>query len=449
LVIAIFGVLFGSMLSRRIVVPLRETSTVLRSIASGNIAQRIDHVSTDEIGQMADGLRAVSDTLRALTGETHGLIQASLQGQLHERCDTSRFQGVFGTLVSGLNEIMAAIEKLNNQVKAQRDTALDFLGEASGVLAKVAERDLSVRIEGRHSGEYAQMKESLNRAVNNLDQTLTHVFGASNEVSAASAQISARSESLAQGAAEQAGTLEEISNNLQEVLAMTRQNAASAKEARQLAERGHASARRGMDSLERLSEAIDKIKVSSDSTAKIIKTIDEIAFQTNLLALNAAVEAARAGDAGKGFAVVAEEVRNLAMRSAEAAKNTAALIEDSVKTTQRGVAIHGDVLNDLDEINNHVQKLNQFVSEIAAACDQQTLGVDEINSAVEQINKVTQQTASNAEESAVAAEELARQSTEMTTMVMAFRLTDAAGSTPEAIRPIGEGWVPVQSSLSH
>src|SRR5207244_6281044 len=144
-----------------------------------------------------------------------------------------------------------------------------------------------------------------------------------------------------------------------------------------LSEGARASANKGMGSMKRLSQAMDKIKSSGDATAKSVKTIDEIACQTNLLALDAAVEAARAGDAGKGFAVVAEEVRNLAMRSAEAAKNTANLIEESVKNVEGGVALNQEVLSNLQEINGQIEKVSEVVAEIAAASDQQSQGVEQ------------------------------------------------------------------------
>lgn len=210
---------------------------------------------------------------------------------------------------------------------------------------------------------------------------------------------------------------------------MTKQNTANAKEARSLSDGARHSASKGVDSMQRLSQAIDKIKSSADSTAKIVKTIDEIAFQTNLLALNAAVEAARAGDAGRGFAVVADEVRNLAMRSAEAAKNTADLIEESVKNAEGGVALNQEVLANLEEINGQIQKVSEVVAEIAAASDQQSQGVEQIHSAIEQMNQLTQQTAANAEESAIASEELADQTEEMRSLVISFQLTGAIGST--------------------
>jgi methyl-accepting chemotaxis protein len=203
---------------------------------------------------------------------------------------------------------------------------------------------------------------------------------------------------------------------------MTKQNALSAREAKGVADLARVSADKGVESMNRMSSAINKIKTSSDSTAKIVKTIDEIAFQTNLLALNAAVEAARAGEAGKGFAVVAEEVRNLAMRSAEAAKNTANLIEEAVKNSENGVAINFEVLTNFQDITEKINKVSQVVAEIAAASEQQDLGIGQVNKSVEQMNMLTQQNAANAEESASAAEEMSSQSEEMRSMVAGFRL---------------------------
>jgi methyl-accepting chemotaxis protein len=180
--------------------------------------------------------------------------------------------------------------------------------------------------------------------------------------------------------------------------------------------------------MRRLSEAMDKIKASSDETAKIVKTIDEIAFQTNLLALNAAVEAARAGDAGKGFAVVAEEVRNLAMRSAEAAKSTSQLIEESVANAEGGVTLNHEVMEHLEEISKQVVRVSEVMDEVAAATDQQSQGIDQVNVAVEQMNQVTQQTAANAEESSSASEELTSQAEEMRNLVAQYKLSQGTVS---------------------
>ncbi|MEI8195066.1 MAG: methyl-accepting chemotaxis protein, partial [Phycisphaerae bacterium] len=221
----------------------------------------------------------------------------------------------------------------------------------------------------------------------------------------------------AQGASEQAAALEETTSALEEMSSMTRKNAETAEEASNLSTQTKLVADKGNDAMAKMTTAIQEIQKSASDTAKIIKVIDEIAFQTNLLALNAAVEAARAGEAGKGFAVVAEEVRNLAMRSAEAAKNTASLIEGSVESAKHGVTIAADVGKNLEEITTATTKVNSLVAEIAAASKEQAQGIGQVNTAVSQMDKVTQATAANAEESASASEELNSQAEQMRDMV--------------------------------
>jgi ABC-type transporter Mla subunit MlaD len=250
-----------------------------------------------------------------------------------------------------------------------------------------------------------------------LTHIVTQLSAGSDQVFSAATQVSGASQSLAQGATEQAAGLEETSSSLEEMSSMTKQNADNARQANTLAAEARKAANKGSEAMGRMGNAIDDIQKSSDETAKIIKVIDEIAFQTNLLALNAAVEAARAGEAGKGFAVVAEEVRNLAMRSAEAAKNTSNLIEQSVNNSRNGVQICSEVKKALDEIVGSIGKTTDLVGEIAAASNEQAQGVDQINTAVSQMDKVTQQNAANAEESASASEELSAQAESMAQVV--------------------------------
>jgi len=256
------------------------------------------------------------------------------------------------------------------------------------------------------------------------------------QVASASGQVSAASQSLAEGATEQAAGLEETSSSLEEMSSMTKQNAENAGQANILAADARKAAEGGAASMRRMIEAINEIQKSSDETARILKVIDEIAFQTNLLALNAAVEAARAGEAGKGFAVVAEEVRNLAMRSAEAAKNTADMIEESVRNSRNGVTISEEVRQALDGIVSGISKTTDLVGEIAAASQEQAQGIDQVNTAVAQMDKVTQQNAANAEESASASEEMSTQAGQLKTIVGELtRLVQgasAAASSPDS-----------------
>jgi len=227
-----------------------------------------------------------------------------------------------------------------------------------------------------------------------------------NQVASAADQVSACSQSLAEGASQQAASLQETSASLEEVSSMTKRNAENAQTAKELANQTRTAADSGATDMEAMHQAMGTIKISSDNIAKIIKTIDEIAFQTNILALNAAVEAARAGEAGMGFAVVADEVRNLAQRSAQAARETAEKIEDSIGKSRHGVQLSAKVSADLQEIVAKAHQVDELLGQIAHASQEQSQGISQVNTAVTQMDKVTQGTAASAEEGAGAAEEL-------------------------------------------
>lgn len=256
----------------------------------------------------------------------------------------------------------------------------------------------------------------------------------SEQVAVASGQVAQASTDMADGASRQASSLEETSATLEEMASMTRQNASNAREANELTSNLQTVATGGQEAMERMSGAIEKIKTSSDQTANIIKTIDEIAFQTNLLALNAAVEAARAGDAGKGFAVVAEEVRNLAQRSAEAAKDTSDLIAESQNNANGGVAVTHEVTEVLGEIVEGVSRVSELVDAVSNANEEQSQSVGEINRAVSDLDQVTQSNAANAEESASASEELSGQARELKNMVGILEsIVNGGDGEPESI----------------
>lgn len=251
---------------------------------------------------------------------------------------------------------------------------------------------------------------SITRPVSRISEVLSEGAG---QVAAASGQLSGASQQLAEGSSELAASIEETSATLQQSSSMVHQNNENTKQAAMLSRQSMDAAEGGNREMEEMMSSMAELKKSSDDIARIIKVIDEIAFQTNILALNAAVEAARAGEAGMGFAVVAEEVRNLAQRSAQAAKDTAAIIEKNISLSQEGVAVAQKVKNSLEEIASGARKVSELVDEIAAASQEQAQGIEQINKAIQQMDQVTQSTASNAEESAAASEELNAQAESM------------------------------------
>lgn len=255
---------------------------------------------------------------------------------------------------------------------------------------------------------------SITRPINRIIEALGE---GTDQVATASSQVSTSSQQLAEGSSEQAASIEETSSSLEEMSSMTKQNADNATQADTLMKEANQVVSKANTSMDELTGSMEQITKASEETSKIIKTIDEIAFQTNLLALNAAVEAARAGEAGAGFAVVADEVRNLALRAADAAKNTADLIEGTVKKVKDGSDLVNTTNEAFGEVATSASKVGELVGEISAASKEQAQGIEQVNIAVNEMDKVTQSNAANAEESASASEEMSAQAEQMKSMV--------------------------------
>jgi methyl-accepting chemotaxis protein len=277
----------------------------------------------------------------------------------------------------------------------------------------------------------------INKALKEISDTLS---AGAEQTAGAAGQVSSASQSLAEGASEQAASLEETSSSLEEMSSMTKRNAETAGKVKELGSEARKAGDLGVKDMTALVSAMDAIKTSSADIAKIIKTIDEIAFQTNILALNAAVEAARAGEAGAGFAVVADEVRNLAQRCAQAAKETATKIEDAVQKSAVGAEISSKVAKSLEEIVGKARQVDEMAGEVAAASQEQSQGIAQVNTAVTQMDKVTQSNAANAEESAAAAEELTAQAESLREAVAdLLRLVDGQGRQAGALAATASG----------
>lgn len=347
--------------------------------------------------------------------------KSAVAGPLQKELDAlwTRYAVAMQSLIAGDQEIRRQreeFEKTAVALEAQIDATAnaverDIKTAQAATLATLASGRRTSVIVGISSGLFglgmavwvAFSLRTLNRGIRHATSLIE---SGANEIGHASGQLPGSGQSLATGASEQAASLEETSASLEEISGMTKRNAESALQAKDLASLTRAAADTGATDMEEMKRAMGAIKESSDDISKIIRTIDEIAFQTNILALNAAVEAARAGEAGMGFAVVAEEVRNLAQRSAQSARETAGKIEDSIKKSDHGVHICGKVAQSLAEIVGKARQVDTLVAEIAQASKEQTQGIEQVNSAVAQMDKVTQSNAASAEESAAAAEEL-------------------------------------------
>ncbi len=442
-------------LSRRILRPLDELTRAANALAQGEVNQEVHHHSSTELGVLADSFRSMIRYLRevggavaalgngdftarvearsggdlvarnlnvaatslgsAMTG-TQALIRAAREGDFSQRAELSGLSGGYAELVGGLNEMF-------EQVQAP-------LAAARAAMGRLAQRDLTSRMNGQFGGEFAAIQQSYNTAVEALERSLGKVAVTSRQVSSASTEIAASSRSLADAAVRQARSVERATGDLTTLTQQTADAAAAAEQAHCMAAETRTQCQDGSRAAGEMASAVDRIREASEATAAIIRDINEIAFQTHLLALNAAVEAARAGEAGRGFAVVAEEVRALASRSKQAAQMTESLIKGAISLSVKGAETSQTVRKTLGGIVDSSDRLARSLGTISATSREQDSRIAAVVQVVKEVDGLTQQNAASAEEASHTGQELSAQASALEALVSEFSL----GAGPRSLR---------------
>ncbi|AMW06108.1 methyl-accepting chemotaxis protein [Gemmatimonas phototrophica] len=410
---------------------IKAVTNGLRALAQGDASQRAEPVtqpitlrSRDELGQLAVtvnamianmhiAMHAYNETrrkVRTLADEVQTLGTTILEGKVDARINSSQFEGAFEEAAQAVNEALDGV--LKPMSVAMSELHLGIRGLAKG--------DLTVRPSADRTGHHAPIVQAFADAVSHLETTVGAVKAASEEVNSASNEIAQSAEVGATGASRQAAGLEEVAAGTAELRADAMTISEEAERGRRSTADVSTATSTGTKELRALSEALGTMKDRADATSRVVKAIDEIAFQTNLLALNAAVEAARAGDAGRGFAVVAEEVRALALRAAESARQASHLIEENVQAVLDGVSAGNRAVLGITGIETHVASLSEIMAAVSARCAQQLQHVSQISEAVDGLNVITQQSAATAEETAATSEELRSQSDALNVLMGSF-----------------------------
>lgn len=367
----------------------------------------LELVKAQKYDEALSGLDAVSKARQTVDEDLEALINyntTQAEAVLAQNTAQFRTQSIMMIIfiVVGIGLAVGLGLLVANMISTPLRRMVDAAEEIAG-----GNLDVDVKIDSRD--EVGELGSAFVKMTDHINEIMTNIDSAAEQVAAGSKQIADSSMGLSQGATEQASSIEELTASIEEISAQTRLNADSAGEANALAELTRTNAVEGNNEMKRMLKSMEEINESSTNISKIIKVIDEIAFQTNILALNAAVEAARARQHGKGFAVVAEEVRNLAARSADAAKETTRMIEGSIKKVDDGTKIATTTAAALNQIVDDVAKVSGIVENIAIASNEQAIGISQINQGIMQVSEVVQMNSATSEESAAASEELSSQ----------------------------------------
>ncbi len=327
------------------------------------------------------------------------------------------------------------VVKYATDITRQKNYQLDVeavLKETKRIMELIASGDLTRTMEGNFTGEFGVLRDAVVLTINNLREIVGKITEAVELITTASGEIAAGNTNLSQRTEEQASSLEETASSMEELSSTVKQNAENAKQANQMAAAASVIAVKGGEVMNEVVSTMSGINEASRKIVDIISVIDGIAFQTNILALNAAVEAARAGEQGRGFAVVAAEVRNLAQRSAAAAKEIKQLISDSVNKVDGGTKLVEEAGRTMDEVVSSVKRVTDIMAEISAASTEQSTGIEQVNQAIIQMDEVTQQNAALVEEAAAAAESLQEQADNLNQSVSVFKIEDSHRGTQSA-----------------
>ena len=426
-----------------------EVGKVMTAAANGDFGKRVEVELKGDLNRLKAGVNSSMDSVRTALSGANNVMSAVARGDFSKRVEGD-FQGEFSTFKNNVNAAVDSLEHMTDalsgvmlaivsgdfkhrmaegvegEIRQDVDRAMEMMetviSEISQVITAMSEGELNQQVTGNYPGQLALLKDSINSSLSNQQRVVREVRQAVQQISSGASEIAKGNMDLSQRTEEQASSLEETASSMEEMTSTVKQNADNARQANQLASAGREQAEQGGEVVGKAVSAMLEINNSSKKIAAIISVIDEIAFQTNLLALNAAVEAARAGEQGRGFAVVAGEVRNLAQRSAGAAKEIKELIEDSVARVEEGSELVDQSGKALDEIVTAVKKVSDIIAEIAAASQEQSSGIEQVNSAISQMDEVTQQNAALVEEAAAASQSLNEQGQRLSSLIGFFKV---------------------------